>query len=156
MKITEDYEDLFALLNAHGIKYLIVGAYAVMYYSAPRFTKDIDVWISPDANNPQSIFNVLAEFGVPMKAIKPEDFSDKTMILQVGVPPVRIDIIMDLPALSFETAWKKKTTTLYGRTRIHLLGKEDLIKAKQAAGRPQDKLDLSRLAKIESKGKRKR
>lgn len=87
MEISPDYEELFRLLNDYKVRYLVVGAYAVMFYSAPRFTKDLDLWISPDGNDPNQVHKALREFGAPLKGIRPEDFRDKTMILQIGVAP---------------------------------------------------------------------
>lgn len=147
MNVYSDYEDLFKTLNAYRVKYLLVGAYAVMYYTRPRFTKDIDVWIIPEKNDVHKIYDALKKFGAPLKGIKPEDFNDKHMILQMGVAPVRIDIMLDVPGVSTEAAWKNKKRIRYGKTPVYVLGQEDLIAAKRQAGRPQDKLDLKSLEK---------
>ncbi len=145
--ISSDYEDLFSALNTHKIKYLVVGAHAVMFYTEPRFTKDLDVWIPVALNEPQRVHRALKAFGVPLKGVAPEDFSDPKMILQIGVAPVRIDILMDVPGVSVEAAWRNRTKTRYGRTSIALLGRAELLQSKRASGRPQDKLDLKRLKK---------
>ena len=145
MKVISDYEDLFKILNTEKIKYLIVGAYAVMYYSEPRYTKDIDVWIIPELNAVNNIYKALRSFGAPLKGLQPEDFNDKDMILQIGVAPVRIDILLSTPGISSPEAWKNKKQIRYGKTPVNTLGKKDLIKAKKKAGRPQDKIDLEKL-----------
>jgi len=147
MNVSSDYEDLFKTLNVYQIKYLVVGAYAVMHYTQPRYTKDIDVWIIPELNDVQKVFDALREFGAPLKNIKPEDFSDKEMILQMGMAPVRIDIMMSVPGVSYTNAWQNRKKIKYGQTQIYLLGKEDLVAAKKQAGRPQDKIDLDKLIK---------
>lgn len=145
MDVPSDYEDLFKILNACRIKYLVVGAYAVMYYAEPRFTKDIDIWVIPQMNDTGKIYEALKKFGAPMRGIKPEDFNDRRMILQIGVAPVRVDILLDIPGVSFQTAWKNKRKIRYGRTPVYILGKNDLIAAKKKAGRPQDKIDEENL-----------
>lgn len=145
MLVHSDYEDLFKILNDKKIKYLVVGAYAVMYYSQPRFTKDIDVWIVPDLNDVNRVYDALKKFGAPLRGIKSENFRDKSMILQIGVAPVRIDIMLDVPGISFQSAWKNKKRILYGKTPIYILGKTDLITAKKKAGRPQDKIDIEKM-----------
>lgn len=145
--ISSDYEDLFSTLNTHKIKYLVVGAHAVMFYTEPRFTKDLDVWIPASLNESQRVYKALKVFGVPLTGISPDDFSDPKMILQIGVAPVRIDILTSIPGVDVEDAWKNKTKTRYGRTPIYLLGQAELIQSKKAANRPQDKLDLKRLSK---------
>ena len=148
MNVSPDYENLFKLPNERRIKYLVVGAYAVMYYSAPRFTKDIDIWISSEVNEPERILKVIRKFGAPVKNLSPQDFLNKRMILQIGVSPIRIDILLELPGVSFSSAWKNRKRSKYGKTPINVLGLKELIQAKKAAGRPQDHLDLERLLKI--------
>ena len=145
MDVPSDYEDLFKTLNACRIKYLVVGAYAVMYYAEPRFTKDIDIWVIPQMNDAGKIYEALKKFGAPLRGIKPQDFNDKRMILQIGIAPVRVDILLDIPGVSFQTAWKNKRKIRYGRTTVYILGKNDLIAAKKKAGRPQDKIDEENL-----------
>lgn len=145
MDVPSDYEDLFKTLNACRIKYLVVGAYAVMYYAEPRFTKDIDIWVIPQMNDAGKIYEALKKFGAPLRGIKPQDFNDKRLILQIGVAPVRVDILFDIPGVSFQAAWKNKRKIRYGRTPVYILGKNDLIAAKKKAGRPQDKIDEENL-----------
>ena len=147
MYVSQDYEDLFKILNAYRIKYLVVGAYAVMYYTQPRYTKDIDVWVIPELNDPEKIYQALREFGAPLKGIQPEDFTDQQMILQIGMAPVRIDILMSVPGIFYKEAWQNRKKIQYGQTQIYMLGKQDLIVAKKQAGRPQDKIDLNNLGK---------
>ena len=147
MQVHSDYEDLFKILNAEKIKYLVVGAYAVMYHSQPRYTKDIDVWIIPELNDVNRIYKALKKFGAPLVGIKPENFNDKKMIFQIGIVPVRIDILLELPGVTSELAWRHKKRTLYGKTPVYILGKEDLIAVKTRAGRPQDKIDIDNLKK---------
>lgn len=145
--VSRDYEDLFCTLNAHKIKYLVVGAHAVMFYSQPRFTKDLDVWIPAALNDPQRGYDALKAFGAPVRNITPKDLQDPKTFLQIGVAPVRIDILAGLPGVSATAAWTHRRRSRYGKTPIHILGLAELIKAKRATGRPQDKLDLARLQK---------
>ncbi|MBI2174553.1 MAG: nucleotidyltransferase [Candidatus Omnitrophica bacterium] len=152
--VSSDYEDLFSTLNTHKIKYLVVGAHAVMFYTEPRFTKDLDIWIPAALNEPQRVYKALKAFGAPLRGITPEEFNDPKMILQIGVAPVRIDILTNVPGVNVEDAWKHKTKTRYGRTYIYLLGQTELIQSKKTANRPQDKLDLKRLSKKRSSGYR--
>ena len=143
--ISSDYEDLFSTLNAHKIKYLVVGAHAVMFYTQPRYTKDVDVLIPAALNDPQRVYGALKAFGAPLRGIAPEDFQNPEMFLQIGVAPVRIDILVDLKGISVQEAWKHRKRSRYGKTPINLLGLAELIEAKKATGRPQDALDLAKL-----------
>ena len=145
MEISFDYEDLFKTLNAFKIKYLVVGGYAVMYHTEPRYTKDIDVWIIPEINDVNKVYQALTKYGAPLKSITPEDFKDKKMILQIGVAPVRVDIMIDVLGVSFRQAWENRLRTRYGNTPINVMGISDLIKSKQKTKRAQDKIDIGRL-----------
>lgn len=142
MDLSTDYEDLFRIFNAHKLKYLVVGAHAVIYYAEPRFTKDLDIWVPPELNDVQQIYLALKRFGAPLKGLTPEDFADKKMLLQIGVAPVRVDIMAALPGVRYASAWKNRRRALYGKTPIHILGLSELIRAKKKSGRPQDRLDL--------------
>src|SRR5262249_23491561 len=144
MNVISDYEDLFKTLNAYRIKYLLVGAYAVMYYTQPRYTKDIDVWLIPELNDVDKIYVALKEFGAPLKNLESQDFYDHTMIFQIGVAPVRIDLLMGLPGISAKVAWRNKKRIHYGKTPVYVLGEVDLVTVKKKAGRPQDIIDLEK------------
>lgn len=144
--VSEDYEDLFKILNDYKIKYLVVGAHAVMFYSEPRFTKDMDVWIPGSLNDSKHVHKALSVFA-PLKGLKPKDFQDPNLILQIGLAPVRVDILGSLLDVSAEKAWRHRRRSRYGKTPIHILGLEELIRTKKATGRPQDNLDLARLCK---------
>ena len=145
MDISSDYKDLFKILNRHKVKYLIVGAYAVIYYTEPRFTKDLDIWVEAEPKNANRLYAALKEFGAPLKDVSPEDFINKKMIYQIGVAPIRIDIIMGLSSLDFASAWKNRTRSEYGGISIKILGKKELIKSKEKSKRLQDRLDVKNL-----------
>jgi len=149
--LNRDYEELFKELNAHGVKYLVVGAHAVIYYTRPRATKDIDLWIPPELNNPKKVYQALRRFGAPLRGVSPADFTDKEMIYQIGVAPVRIDILMSVKGLSAKEAWNRGTKSRYGKVPISLLAKEDLIQAKEAVGRPADLNDIKQLKRRSGK-----
>ena len=149
---SSDYEDLFSTLNTYKIKYLVVGAHAVIFYSQPRYTKDLDVWIPTALNDPQRVYHALKAYGVPLKGLTPEDFQDPTMILQIGVAPVRVDILGSLPGVTAEEAWTHRKRSRYGKVPIYLLGLDDLIAAKRRASRPQDRMDLNKLLRRKKAG----
>lgn len=156
MDVCQDYEDLFKLLNTYKVRYLVIGAHAVIFYTEPRYTKDIDLWIASDLDNSNRIYKALNKFGAPLKNISPSDFTDRKMIYQIGVAPVRIDVLIDIPGLTFEKAWKQRVFTKYGKTPIFILSSSDLIRAKQISRRDSDKLDLKKLLKVKKNKVRKR
>lgn len=145
MAINPDFRDLFSEFNAASVEYLVIGAHAVAYYAEPRYTKDLDVWVRPSADNAERVFRALTSFGAPMIGVTPASFADPELIYQIGVAPNRIDIMMGIAGVEFEQAWPNRVESTYGGVPIHLIGKADLIRAKQASGRAQDALDIQRL-----------
>lgn len=151
MSINSDFRDLLKTLNDCGVRYLIAGGYAVMYYTEPRFTKDIDIWVEPTPDNAKKVWQALAEFGAPLEQVSLADFCNKDLIYQIGVAPNRIDIMMDIPGVDFDKAWVNKTESHYGDVPIYILSLDDLIQAKKQAGREQDLLDLKNLKAVQPK-----
>lgn len=158
MPVNPDYKDLLKEFNARGVKYLVIGAHALVYYTEPRFTKDLDVWIEPSPENARRIFEALKAFGAPLQDIRVEDFANPQNIYQIGVPPNRIDIIMGVSGVTFPTAWRNKKRVRYGDVRINIPSPEDLLRNKKACARPQDLADASLLQKAlkSSKSRRKK
>lgn len=148
MPVNPDFKDLLHLLNNAGVKYLIVGAYAVIHYTEPRYTKDIDFWIATDSENARKTYEVLKEFGAPLDNISPKDLENPDLVYQVGIEPNRIDVLMGIKGLNFSQAWQNREESTYGEEKICLVSLKDLIKAKEASGRPQDKIDLHYLKKV--------
>lgn len=145
MDISSDYKDLFRTLNRHRVRYLVIGAYAVAFYTEPRYTKDIDIWVSNDATNAKSLYKALIEFGAPLKGMSVKDFINKKTIYQIGIAPVRIDILMDASGIKFENAWENRKRTRYGGVPINMLGIKELIYSKKKVGREHDIADIKKL-----------
>lgn len=157
MQLPLDYEELLNILNRHKVKYLIVGAYAVVYYTEPRYTKDLDIWIDAETENAKRVYRALQEFGAPLKDIKEEDFTKTTLVYQIGVEPVRVDIIMGISGIDFAAAWKGKQDALFNGVKITIIGIKELIKSKAKTKRPLDRADIESLQKrLRMKGRKKR
>jgi hypothetical protein len=145
MQHNSDFRDLFQCLNDAGARYLVVGAYAVIFHTEPRYTKDLDIWVEATPENAKRVWTALVEFGAPLHDLTLSDLHDPDMIYQVGIEPNRFDILMDVLGLSFVEAWQNRIETKYDDQTVFLLSREDLIRAKKAAGRPQDLLDATAL-----------
>ena len=142
-----DFKDFIHFLNQEGVRFLIVGGYAVVHYSEPRYTKDLDLWIEPTLKNSKALYRALQKFGAPVSAIDHTTFTVPGTIYIIGAPPSRIDLINKIGKLEFGKAWKNRVkVSLFGE-QIQIISKEDLILTKKAAGRPQDELDLKKLLK---------
>ncbi len=149
MLTNSDFRELLNLFKKHEIRYLVVGGYAVMKYSEPRFTKDLDVWIATDPENAHSVYVALKEFGAPLANLTADDFTQKDYFYQMGRPPLRVDIMMSIPGVEFEEAWKNREVVELAGLRIPFISRSDLIQAKEASGRPQDKIDVEMLKEAE-------
>lgn len=149
MLTSPDFKELLNLFEKHEIRYLIVGGYAVMKYSEPRFTKDLDVWIATDPENADAVYAALKEFGAPLANLTADNFTHKDYFYQMGRPPLRIDIMMSIPGIEFEEAWKNREVVELDDHAIPFISRSDLIRAKEASGRPQDKIDIDNLKKAE-------
>jgi len=153
MAINRDFRDLFSAFSAADVRFLMIGAHAVMYYTVPRYTKDLDVWIDPTPDNAARAYRALAQFGAPLQGVSVDDLHTPGTILQIGVEPNRIDVLTEVDGLpSFEEAWRHREHSTYGDVPISLLQIDDLIASKKAAGRLQDQLDLEWLEKRKKKG----
>ena len=104
------YKELLQALNDCQVEYLIVGGYAVMKYTEPRYTKDLDVWVHNTTQNAARLFNALAKFGAPLQddGVTPETFNQDGMVYQIGVAPVRIDILTQITGVQFAGAWQSR------------------------------------------------
>lgn len=140
-----DFKDLLRCLNHFHAKYLVIGGYAVIEYSEPRYTKDLDIWVKADKKNAALVYKALARFGAPVSMLSPDDFAEAGYFFQMGIAPSRIDILMSVKGLVFETAWKNKVEAVLFKTKVNLISRQDLIKAKLASKRPQDLIDAETL-----------
>lgn len=141
-----DFKELLSVLNAHRVKYLIVGGYAVSLHAEPRATKDLDVLIGPGAENGKAVFAALAEFGAPLEGLTPEDFVEPGNFFRMGSPPVMVDILSRISGVDFGQAWEHRVEfpVDFGLNAL-FISREDLLAAKLAAGRPQDLADAEAL-----------
>ncbi len=145
MATNPDFNDLLSALSAEGAEFLIVGAHAVMFYTTPRYTKDLDVWVRPEPDNAERVYRALRAFGAPLSDLTAADLATPGTIFQIGVAPNRIDVLTSIDAVLFEDAWQRRTASTYGGVPISLLSVEDLLTNKRAVGRKQDLLDVERL-----------
>lgn len=146
----QDYKDLLSAFHAHGVRYLIVGGYAVILHAQPRFTKDLDFFIGTDAANARATYAALAEFGAPLRDIHPEDFADRDSFFRFGREPRGFDILPDIPGVDFAAAWERRVETVIDPAsglKANFISADDLIAAKLAAGRPQDIADVDAIRK---------
>lgn len=151
MRLNSDFKDLLLALSAHEVRYLIVGGYAVGFHVEPRFTKDLDVWISPDGDNPERVIRALRDFGAPLEGVTADDFAKTGTVFQLGMAPNRVDILNELSGgIDFDAAWAHRVEGSFGGVAASFIGVEELLKNKLAAARPQDIRDARALQRLQS------
>jgi hypothetical protein len=138
------YKELLQLLNEFKVEYLIVGGYAIMKYGEPRYTKDLDVWVHNSEPNSVRVVEALKKFGAPLDQdeINAETFAGKQVVYQIGVAPVRVDILTEITAVEFSAAWRKKVPSSFFGVPVHFISLDDLLTNKRALGRSSDLTDL--------------
>jgi hypothetical protein len=141
---TPEFSELLSIFNEYEVKYLIVGGFAVMEYSEPRYTKDLDIWVEASPENAAKVFAALRHFGAPLRGLSESDFTEGGFY-QMGRPPARIDIMMSVDGLAFESAWENRNADNFRGVRVHFIGKADLMRNKEASGRYQDLADIENL-----------
>jgi hypothetical protein len=147
---SRDYEEFIAALNANGVRYLVVGAHAVALHALPRATKDLDIWLDRSPANARRALRALRQFfhGTDL-GYSAADLADPDSIIQLGVAPVRIDLLKSVSGTTFQTGWKRRAKARFGAAPAWFLSLEDLIRAKQAAGRAQDRADVEMLRRVQ-------
>ncbi len=145
MEVQQDFKELLELFNEHNVQYMIVGGYALAFHGAPRYTGDIDLFVKPDSENAQQILIALNKFGFGSAGIKQEDLETPDRVIQLGHPPVRIDIITSISGLSWDEACRKRISGEFGDISVYYIGKEHFILNKRASGRRRDLADLEAL-----------
>ena len=143
----EDVLDFIRLLNHHEARYLLVGGYAVIHYTEPRFTKDVDFYTDASRENAARIVKVLTEFGIPENSINLELFSTEENFFKLGRPPWRIDLITSLKGVNFNSLYENSQEIKIKEHAVRVVAKADLIRIKKIAGRPQDLIDVDKLEK---------
>jgi len=140
--IPNDFKELLELLNSHKVKYIIVGAYALALHGHPRFTGDLDIYVKPDTQNASQISAVLKEFGFGSLDIDEKDFTQRHQVIQLGVSPVRIDLLTSLTGLSWDDAVKGQLKGKLGEIPVLFLGRDEYIRNKKTLGRHKDLADV--------------
>ncbi|GAB4349124.1 MAG: hypothetical protein Kow0099_32010 [Candidatus Abyssubacteria bacterium] len=145
MEVQQDFRELLALFNKHKVDYVIVGAYALGFHGVPRYTGDLDVFVKADPRNAERIMRALHEFGFGSVGLNAADFEAEGKVIQLGFPPIRIDIMTSITGVSWEQARAGMVEGWFGELTVPYIGREDLISNKRALGRKRDLADLEGL-----------
>ncbi len=143
-----DFRDLLAEFNAAGVEYLVVGAHALAAHGHVRATKDLDVWVNPSPGNASKVLDALGSFGAPLQDLVAHDLTQPGLIFQVGLPPVRIDVLTSIDGVEFAEAWAERVETTFAGQPAAVLSRRHLIQNKRTTGRLQDLADIEQLESL--------
>jgi hypothetical protein len=145
MKLDPNFSEFIALLNANRVEYLLVGGYAVMMYGFPRFTGDMDIWIRSTEENANKVLRALAEFGFGSIGLETKDFTVENNVVQLGYPPLRIDVMTAIDGVDFEECFARRLVTDVAGVTVNVIHLDDLKANKRATGRLKDLNDIEHL-----------
>lgn len=145
MELDPNFSEFIGLLHAREVRFLVVGGYAVAFHGHPRYTADLDIWLRGDASNAERVIEALRDFGFGDLGLSVDDLTRADQVVQLGYPPVRIDLLTGVEGLEFEEAWERRVETDLGGVAVPFVSLEDLRRNKAAAGRAQDVADLEAL-----------
>ena len=148
MRLTRDFVEFVECCERNRVRYLIVGGYALSAHGLPRATKDLDVWIMVDPENAQRVVASLNEFGMAGLGLVEGDFLESDVVVQLGYPPIRIDLLTSASGVSFDACWPRRVLVDIGGMEAPFISVDDLIINKRATARPQDLVDVSSLEQL--------
>ena len=144
MELAPDFDEFIGSLIARGVEFVVVGAYALAFYGAPRFTGDLDILIRPTVDNASRLLAALDAFGFPITD-QPQPIADLRRMLEMGIPPVQIHVMSAISGVDWDEAWRESVTGPLGSQHVRFLGRETFLRNKRAAGRPKDLADIDAL-----------
>lgn len=147
--LSPDFRDMLSALSDARARYLVVGAYAMAAHGYVRGTGDIDLWVEPAPDNAERVLVALRAFGAPSHGLTATELSEPGLMLQIGVPPHRIDLLTEIDGVDFASAWTGRREVVLAGRPIPVLGRLDLIRNKEATGRAQDRLDADELRRLD-------
>ena len=145
IQLPPDFKEFFTLLNLEKTEYLLVGGYAVIHYGYVRSTGDMDIWFNPSPENAQRLVRVLIQFGLSEGSLMPEQFTEPGKVFQIGVPPLRIDLLTSITGCDFASCYAKRSVVEFDDVEVPIISLDELKTNKRATGRAKDQADLENL-----------
>lgn len=145
IQLPQDFKEFLQLLNSKGVEYLLVGGHAVAYFGYPRPTGDLDIWLAMSPENAEQVVEALSEFGFATQNLRRELFLKENQIVQMGVPPMRIDLLTTISGLNFAECYSRHISAEIDDITVAMISLDDLKTNKAASGRHKDLDDLENL-----------
>jgi hypothetical protein len=150
LDLAPDFSEFCGLLSAHRVEFVVVGAHALAFHGAPRFTGDLDILVRPTPDNGQRLLSAIAAFGFPTTALTPDDIVAGHKVIEMGVVPVQIHVMSQIDGVSWEDVWRSHVTGTLGSRTVAFIGRDAYLRKKRAAGRPKDLADIDALRDLDS------
>lgn len=149
MQLSPDFRELLECFDRHDVRYLVVGGWALAAHGVPRLTKDLDLWVWPDADNAAAVVRALEDFGFAGLGLSESDFVTPDVVVQLGYPPNRVDLLTTPSGVTFDECWTDRLTITLDGLEVPFIGLEGLKANKRASGRAQDAVDVQSLEAME-------
>ncbi len=143
----KDFHEFVESLEKTKARYLIVGGYAVGFYGHPRFTGDMDIWIEMTEENAAKVLAAIQIFGFDSLGITKADLLKEGNIIQMGSPPLRIDLLTQIDGVIFQNCYPKRKTVTFSGLQYEFIGYQDLLTNKLSSNRGKDIDDVENLKK---------
>jgi hypothetical protein len=142
LDLAPDFDEFCALLSAHHVEYVVIGAYALAFHGAPRFTGDLDLLVRPTDDNGRRVLAAIEAFGFPTAPVTPADIVAGRKVIEMGVPPIQLHVMSAIDGVTWEEVWETRQTGTLGPHAVFFIGQEAFVRNKRAAGRPKDRNTL--------------
>ncbi len=149
MTLAPDFDEFCVLLTANGVEFVIVGAHALAFHGAPRFTGDLDIFVRPTVENGTRVLTAIVAFGFPTTPVSPADIAAGEKVIEMGVPPVQIHIMSHIDGVTWDDVWQGRDEGLLGSRTVSFIGRKEFLRNKRAAGRAKDLADVDALREPE-------
>jgi hypothetical protein len=149
LDLAPDFDEFCGLLIVHHVEFVIVGAYALAFHGAPRFTGDLDIFVRPTEANGERLLKAIAAFGFPTAPVTPGEIASGVKVLEMGLPPVQVHVMSDIDGVTWDEVWETHQRGQLGRHMVPFIGREAFLRNKRAAGRPKDLSDIDALREPE-------
>jgi hypothetical protein len=144
--LNKDFREFIESLNSNKVRYLVLGGYALAFHGHPRYTKDLDIWLELSEENAERVMKALTDFGFGDLDVSKADFLLKGMVVQLGYPPNRIDLINSPDGVEFNSCWETRILIELDGMSVPVIDLDSFRKNKAASGRPQDLADLDMIS----------
>lgn len=150
MDLAPDFDEFCGLLSAHDVEFVVIGAHALAFHGAPRFTGDLDILVRPTEENGQRVLSAIAAFGLPTAPVTSADIVIGKKVIEMGIAPVQIHVMSAIDGVSWDDVWSTREMGRFGTRTVAFIGRDTFLRNKRASGRAKDLADIEALREPEA------